>query len=211
MANDVQNDGFTGQATETTSSDSFNAQAFLINQIFNGKWTITLCVVKSVSGGGASAMPATVSVQPMVNQLDGQNQATPHGTISGLPVFRLQGGSNAIITDPKVGDIGLMACASRDISAVKNTQKVSNPGSGRTFDPSDGMYLGGFLNAAPTNYVEVNDNGVNIVAGSTKITIAKNGQVSVVSNGAVLLNGLAWDTHTHPVTTAPGETGTPVA
>lgn len=201
MGNDVQSDGYTGQANETTSGDQFNAAVFLINQVLNGKWTITLCQVQNVTGGGPGAL-ATVDVQPMVNQMDGQNQATPHGVIYGLPVFRFQGGNNAFIADPKAKDIGLMACASRDISAVKNTQAIANPGSSRSFDPSDGMYIGGFLNAAPTNYIEINDGGINIVAGSAKIIIAVNGQITI--------NGIVWDIHHHNgVTIGGGISGPP--
>src|ERR1700761_16723 len=146
--NDVTNNGYTGRANETTGSTEFNALSFLINQILSGQWTITLCQVQSVSGGGVNS-PPTVSVQPMVNQVDGQNNPTPHGIINGVPVFRLAAGTNAFIVDPVADDIGLLACASSDISAVINNKTPSNPGSFRTFSPSDGMYLGGFLSATP--------------------------------------------------------------
>ena len=48
----------------------------------------------------------------------------------------------------------MCAFASRDISTVKNTKAVSNPGSQRTYDWSDGLYLGGFINGAPTQYLQ---------------------------------------------------------
>ena len=33
---------------------------------------------------------------------------------------------------------------------------------------SDGLYLGGVLNGAPTNYIEFSGGGVNIVSGTLK-------------------------------------------
>ena len=126
--NDLTTDGYIGREVETTSGDLFNTLSFLVNQVISGKWTVTLGLVKSVMGGGIAA-PPLVSVQPMVNQTDGQGNPTPHGIINNVPAFRLQGGTGAIIADPVVGDIGLLACAMSDISAVKQTNAPANPGS----------------------------------------------------------------------------------
>jgi hypothetical protein len=216
--NDVSSDGYTGRENETTGTDPFNALTFLVKQIENGNWTITLGLVKSVTGGGIAA-PPTVGVQPMVNQLDGQGQPTPHGIINNVPVFRLQGGSGAFIADPVVGDIGLLAFAMSDISAVKQTQAPANPGSFRTFDPADAMYFGALLSQAPTQYVQITPAGLSFVFGpGISITIGSSGivlqagsaSIAVTTNGTVSINGLVWDVHTHAVTTAPGETGPPV-
>jgi hypothetical protein len=241
-SNNVQSDGFVGQADETTGSDAFNAQSFLVNQILQQKWTVCVVQVKSVTGGGPTSTPPTVSVQPLVNQVDGQGQATPHGVINGVPVVRMQGGNGAVVVDPLEGDIGIMLVASRDISAVKNTQAQANPGSSRTFDPADGIYLGGILNKTPGPYFQItkdqivgqfnqgngftinaegiNFQGVNmsikasssglaLTAGSASITVNNNGSIALVGTD-ITLNGKVWDTHTHAVSTAPGETGGPV-
>jgi hypothetical protein len=215
----VQSDGYMGQADPMTRTHIFNALAFLVKQVMAGNWTITLGQVKSVSGGGTGGMPAIVGVQPMVNEIDGYGNPTPHGIINNVPAFRLQGGASAFIIDPVVGDIGILACASSDISAVKNNQAPSNPGSFRTFDPADGMFIGGFLNAAPTQYVQITADGINIVfpggisikLSSIGITLAVGAHSIVISSSGITLDGLAWDAHTHAVTTAPGETGPPVA
>jgi hypothetical protein len=201
--NDVTSDGYTGRANETTGADEFNAKTFLINQVLSGKWTITLCVVKSVSGGGVD-VPPIVSVQPLVNQVDGQGNPTPHGIINGIPVFRLQGGANAIISDPVAGDIGLLATASRDISAVKNNKAPSNPGSQRMFDPADGLYLGSFFSAAPTQYVQFSEAGITLKAGSATLVIG--------SDGTVKINGIDFSSHVHTgVTTGGANSGPPLA
>jgi Phage protein Gp138 N-terminal domain len=181
--NDVTGDGYTGRADETTGAAEFNALTFLINQVISAKWTITLCQVKSVQGGGIAAS-SIVSVQPMVSQVDGQGNATPHGTISNIPVLRLQGGNNAVIIDPVVGDIGILACASRDISSVKANQAVSNPGSLRAFDPADGIYIGGVLNKAPTQYVLFSQSGIKIVDANNNVIETKAAGVSI--NGLLI-------------------------
>lgn len=208
--NDVTSDGYTGRANETTGSDDFNAPAFLINQVLSGKWTVTLCVVKGVSGGGVD-VPPVVSVQPLVNQIDGQGNPTPHGIINGISVYRLQGGASAIISDPVAGDIGLLATASRDISAVKNNKAPSNPGSQRMFDPADSLYIGAFLSAAPTQYVQFTDGGINIVS-PTKITLTVGGTSLVISDGSITIDGIAWETHVHTgVTVGAADSGPPLA
>jgi Phage protein Gp138 N-terminal domain len=181
--NDVTNDGYSGRADETTGAEEFNALTFLVNQVINSKWTVTLCLVKSVQGGGINS-PAIVSVQPMINQVDGTGNATAHGTITNIPVLRLQGGNNAVIIDPMVGDIGILACASRDISSVKANQAVSNPGSLRAFDPADGIYIGGLLNKAPTQYVLFSQNGVKIVDANNNVIETKAAGVSI--NGLLI-------------------------
>jgi hypothetical protein len=217
--NDVTSDGYTGRANETTGADEFNAQTFLINQVLSGKWTITLCVVKSVAGGGVNA-PPIVSVQPLVNQVDGQGTPTPHGIINGVPVFRLQGGASAFIADPVAGDIGLLASASRDISAVKNNKAASNPGSQRMFDPADSLYLGSFLSAAPTQYVQITPDGINIVfpggisikISSSGITLAVGGMSIVISSSGVTIAGIDFASHVHTgVTTGGADSGPPLA
>lgn len=232
----VSTDGYQGQANETTS-EAYNSLVFLINQVLSGKWTITLAQVKSVTGGGPSAAPAMVNVQPMVNQTDGQGNSTPHGVINNVPVFRPQGGTSAVVVDPSAGDIGLIACASRDISAVKNNQAVSNPGSNRILDPADALYLGGFLNKAPTQFVYLSTDGIVIqaapgititlnssgiilkVGDNTTMTIGSNGfsigangaTISINDSGQVVLNGKIWDVHTHEVLGGVGsETGGPI-
>jgi hypothetical protein len=216
--NDVTSNGYTGRANETTGAEEFNSLSFLVNQILSGKWTITLCQVKGVSGGGIAA-PATVSVQPMVNQVDGQNNPTPHGIINGIPAFRL-GGVSAFIVDPVAGDIGLLACASSDISAVKNNKAPSNPGSFRTFSGSDGLYLGGFLSATPTQYMQVTPDGINIVfpgnisikITSSGITLAVGSMSIVISSSGVSIAGIDFASHVHTgVQTGGGDSGPPVA
>ena len=84
--------------------------------------------------------------------------------IYGCPYQRAQGGANAVILDPEVGDIGIAVFASRDIAAVIANRKPSNPGSRGRFRMSDAMYIGGLLNGVPTQWVRFSAAGIEIVS-----------------------------------------------
>jgi hypothetical protein len=156
------NDGYHGIQQPNNSTDEYNAQVFVIRQILNGRNFCALVKVMSVTIPGALALAGTVDVQPLVNQLDGQGNAVPHGVVNDLPYLRMQGGANAIILDPEVGDIGVCVFADRDISSVQASRDAANPGSARRSDMADGIYLGGLLNAVPSQYVMFTDAGIEI-------------------------------------------------
>jgi hypothetical protein len=126
-----------------------------------------------------------VDVVPMVSQVDSAGNPTPHDVIYNLPYMRVQGGVNAVIIDPAVGDIGAALFCRRDISTVKRTRKPANPGSRRRFDWADGLYVGGFLNGVPTQYIRFSNTGVEIHTPNT-LTVSAG---SVVVNGPVQING----------------------
>lgn len=198
----VTNTPTQGQQQPTSQGSEFNTQEFLVNQLIGRLATSTLVQVKKVTPpSDPVGAVGTVDVQPMVSQIDGAGNATPHGTIYGIPYFRLQGGVNAIVLDPKIGDIGLAVFCSRDISAVKSTKKVAPPGSRRRYDWADGIYIGGCLNVTPTQYIIFrDDNGIEIHSPKdVKITCATaeinaSTSVTVTSptstfNGNVIVNG----------------------
>lgn len=130
---------------------------FVFQQLLRGVATATIVKVKACTNEGGIVPSGTVDVVPMVNQVDGLGQPVPHDVIYGLPYTRIQGGKNAVIIDPSVGDLGIAVFASRDISSVKAAKAQANPGSARVMDYADGMYIGGLLNAAPENYVVMTD------------------------------------------------------
>ena len=165
--------------------------------------TVTLVKVMAVHGTGVAPV-GFVDVQPMVNQMTGDRVAVPHGTIYGLPYVRLQGGANAVICDPAPGDIGLCAFASRDISSVKSNKAVSNPGSQRTFDWADGIYLGGCLNISPTQYLLLDGSGITLHSGVAVTVSAPH----VTIGNATTIDGKVFLNHTHGgVQTGSGTTG----
>lgn len=147
--------------------DQYGAMRFMVQQILSRVNTATLVKVVKVQAGGTGPVGA-VDVQPLVNQLDGKGDGHELSTLHNLPYLRIQGGANAIIIDPAVGDIGIAVFCSRDISTVKRTKGRANPGSWATHSMSDGLYLGGVLNGAPSSYIEFTASGINIVSTSLK-------------------------------------------
>lgn len=117
---------------------------YIVESIMSRLQTVTLVKVVAVKGGGLSPV-GMVDVQPLVSQIDGSGGVIPHGVIFNVPYMRLQGGGNAVVIDPQVGDIGMCGFCSRDISSVKANKAASPPQSKRRFDYSDGLYFGGFL------------------------------------------------------------------
>ena len=152
-----------GQQDPNDSAAEFNAISFLVRQMIARIETMKLVKVAAVKSNGEVAAAGTVDVIPLVSQLDGAGNAVPHGTVYGLPWSRVQGGLNAVICDPAVGDIGYVVVADRDISSVKATQKASTPGSRRQFNLADGVYAGGALNVTPTQYIVFTATGIRIV------------------------------------------------
>jgi hypothetical protein len=202
-----------GQAGLFDGNSDFNAITFLVKQILARVNTATLVQVEAVTNSGGVSPVGTVDVLPLVNQIDGEGNGTPHDTVYGLPYLRMQGGANAIIIDPQVGDIGVAIFASRDISSVKASKGQANPGSFRRFSMADGLYFGGFLGAAPTQYVQFSATGVNIVCSgaltfqSSNARLDQSGNLSIT--GDVVSGVISLQSHVHSVPTAPGISGPP--
>lgn len=138
-------------------------QEFIINSLIGRVGTVTICRVVKVKGGGVNPV-GFVDIVPMVLQVDGAGNVFDNATIFNVPYMRYQGGNNAVIIDPKVGDIGICLVASRDISKVKRTKKPAPPDTKRQYDMADSLYIGGILNGAPSQYIHFLESGINIVA-----------------------------------------------
>ena len=163
-----------GALLPSSTWGEFNNMAFMVQQALGKMQTATLVRIESCTNSGGMSPVGYVDVTPLVNQLDGQGNPTPHVTIYNVPYFRLQGGANGIIIDPQKGDIGVAVFASRDISQVKATRKQGNPGSHRQYSFADGMYLGGMLNGAPTRYIRFDSDG-NVTTASTYLNWGADG------------------------------------
>lgn len=105
-----------------------------------------------------------VDVMPLVTRTDPSGAIIDNSPIYNIPVFRLQRGSSAIIMNPVPGDIGMIAICDRDNSLARENRKQSVPATKRSHSKSDALYLGGFLNSEPSQYIEFADNKLNIVA-----------------------------------------------
>lgn len=155
---------------------------YIIRSALSGVRTaIPVKVISVTNSGGVSAI-GKVSVQPLVSAVDGNGQAWEHGIIHNVPYMRIQGGSNGVILDPAVGDVGIASVCDRDISTVKNTGAVSAPGSNRKNDLSDMVYLMTIIGAAPSQYIQFNSAGITILS-PTKVKInAPNVEINAATN-----------------------------
>lgn len=169
-------DFVTGQQSPGTTGTDYNVLAFVIGQLLQKVQTVTLVKVLSCTNNGELSPVGRVTVQPLVFQVSGANVITPHGEIADVPYMRLQGGTDAVILDPKPGDIGIALFCSTDIANVKANPAAAvsaggaTPGSYGTFDYADGLYIGGVLNGNPLQYIRFSTDGIEIVS-PTKITL----------------------------------------
>ena len=170
-----------GQANPFSDASEFNMLDFIIARATDEMQTVSVGEVIAVNTGAQ-----TVDVQILVNLVTGANTPVEHEVIAGRPYFRLQGGGNAIICDPVVGDIGVVVFASRDITGVVAAKGAANPSSNRRFSWSDGIYLGGILNGAPTQYMQflAAGGGINIVSPGTVAIQAPATTISGTANVA---------------------------
>lgn len=136
-----------------------------------------------------------VDIKQLVPMIDGSNNVYDTGVIKKVPYFRLQGGANAIVINPKVGDIGLAGFCERDISMVKRNRKLSPPNTRRQYSINDAVYWGGFLNGTPSQYIQFLESGIKIKStGDVDI----NGLKIAPDGTLTLANGVVVDTHSHP-------------
>lgn len=167
----MSDQGYQGFQNPQSGANEFNAMNFLVRQILSTMHTATLVKVTAVTNSGTVSTVGTVDVQPLINQLDGFQKSVPHGKLYKLPYSRAQGGANAVILDPQVGDIGVAVFAERDISNIKSTKAQGNPASARKFDMADGVYVATLWAQAPTNYIQFNSSGITVHSPNT-VTIS---------------------------------------
>lgn len=154
--------GYFGFAQPSASSAEFNALRLLIDKMLSRVRTATLVQVKAVTNSGGVSEVGFVDIEPLVSQVDAIGQVIPHTVIARCPYLRIQGGANAVILDPQVGDIGIAVFADRDISSATANKGAATPGSRRRFSMADGLYLGGVLNGVPAQYVRFSATGIEI-------------------------------------------------
>jgi hypothetical protein len=139
----------------SSSNSPVNAISFLVERMMAGSLnTATLVRVDEVDSAAGQ-----VVVTPLVPQIDGDGNTLAPQPIYDVPYSRVQGGVAALIIDPVPGDIGICLFAQRDITTVKQTKSAGQPGSLRTFDQADAMYVGWVLNKTPTVFLELTQDG----------------------------------------------------
>lgn len=205
----ISGQGYSGQLGLNASTSDYNTHLAIIKQVLGETRTVTLVQIVKVTNADEVSPVGFCDVLPIVNMLDGLGTSYKHGNVFGLCYFRMQGGPNAVIMDPKKGDIGIAVISDRDISTVKKTKKQANPGSRRRFALSDGIYLGGVLNGTPTQYVRfltdpdsgdgigvelVDALGNFIKTSDTGINVTdKNSNTIVTDTDGITINGVLFD------------------
>ena len=199
---------YTEKARRQDWSSQYNELNFLISQ--NLIKLQTSIPVKVINVRPNNHFTGYVDVEPLIAQIASDKTLWTFGELRSLPYVRVQGGSNAIIIDPEIGDIGIAIFSSRDISALKTSTKngtakpdITNPyppSSYRTYDLADGMYIGGILNGTPTQFIQFTNTGI-VVTSPNAVTINAptttiNGNLTVsgvtTTGGSINLN-----THVH--------------
>ncbi len=192
------NSGALGNQSIQTWGSEYNGLHSIISSILAGVHTSAPCQVVAVTNSGGVVPVGYVDLQPLVAQVAGDGTLVPHGIIHRVPYFRLQGGGNAIIIDPQVGDIGTAIFAERDISSVianrvqilTGTVPFVAPGSGRKLNLSDGVFIGGDLNGTPVQYIQFNTAGITIYTpGNLQMTVRGNMEADVTGSVTANIGG----------------------
>jgi len=186
----------------------------------------TADLVKVLAVYPTSGTVGFVDVQPLVQQQTTNGVVIDQAPIFRLPYLRLQGGISAIILDPTVGDLGLAVFAERDITTAIATKAEGPAPTNRAYDAGDGLYLGGFLNADPTQYVRFTPTGgVDVVStGAVTVTAAASSTLAApawtvsgpvtfadpVTAPEATIGGIAFTTHRHTSTTPGTPTSPPI-
>lgn len=164
--------GVVGQAALNDPEHPYNTLTQFIDAALGKIATVKLVKVMGIGELGGVGPVGFVDVKIMTNLVDGLlGSSMEQDTVFHLPYFRYQGGANAFILEPAVGDIGFAVVCDRDISSVKNNRDTANPGSFRRFSIADGLYVGGILNDTPTQYIQFTSNGIKIRSGTGNIDL----------------------------------------
>ena len=155
-----------------------------------------------------------VDIQLMIEQTNGQKKGNETAIICNVPYIRIQGGTNAVIIDPEINDLGVAIFASRDITNFKEARRQTPPATWRKFSISDAIYIGVIRNQKPVQYIHFRNDGIEIyspkrvhittptvlidsdnttINTSAKTTINANGGCEInaetTNNGNVQING----------------------
>ena len=198
-----------GQKKPNTAGSEYNALQFMIQQAMSQVSTAIPVQVQAVNG-------LFVDVLPLVSSVDGYGQAIDPTTLFHLPVFRYHAGVGAVILDPVVGDKGLAVFAQADASNVTDGTSVpQQPASFRKHSMSDGFFIGGFHNAAPTVYIEIKQSGEVVIVAPSKLTVTSptatfSGNVTMAGNlsvtGDANIGGISFAGHVHGGVQSGGDT-----
>lgn len=213
-----------GMQDHASDGNDENMLDFIVEQAINRRNHATL--VQIVAGpydaNGNPITPGTagptgfVDVLPLVNQVDGWGIPIPHTIVHGVSYCRTQGGNNAFICDPVVGDKGKLVVSDRDTSIIKSTGKQANPGSQRRGNLADGTYIACAQGGTPTQYFAWLNRGFVLLDGfgnsitGTAAGVIINGVTITPAGEIINPAGTKFSTHEHTNGNGGADTGAPV-
>ncbi len=147
-----------------------------------------------------------VSVKPMLYRIGADNNNLELGEIHNVPYYRIQGGKNAVICDPQVGDIGFCVFATRDTSLLKRTRSRVGPNVNRICDQSDAFLTMTWSKEEAEQYIWFKGDEIHIKANSKIVldapeVVIPNGKLTVLgiieSLTDIITKGISLFTHKH--------------
>lgn len=175
-----------------SGASEYNAISFMVEQMMKGGINTAIPVrVDSCTKPGPGGAAGYVSATPLVMQRGADGNSLAPVSLPKLPFFRLYAGTAAVVIDPQPGDVGLAIFSQQDASNLEaGKNEPVQAGSFRSFDMSDGFYIGGFLGNVPDVFAELEqDKGITLQTPSNVITIDRDGgniTISAKSNVTVI-------------------------
>jgi hypothetical protein len=154
----------------------------LLHQIHTADLVKVLAVYPTAGSTGF------VDVQPLIQETDTRGVLIAQAPIYKVPYLRVQGGTSAIILDPVVGDLGIAIIAERDISNVVATKAEGAAATARRFNAGDALYLGGLLNADPTQWVKFDPAGGIDITSTGNLSLTAPGNMTLTTMGSLTIN-----------------------
>lgn len=179
-------------------SSNVAIQRIEINNAISAIQTMLPVTVVKQYGGGLDIV-GNVDVVIATNLMTGNRKPVEHTVIYGVPYLRMQGGTDAMILDPKPGDTGFCGFCSREIAGFTKTRKAYSPRTKRKFNFADAVYLFGYSGVKPENYIMLKDGNITMKAKTITIDAGTcNINADTHFNGALTSNGKnISDSHTH--------------
>lgn len=146
-----------------------------------------------------------VSVKPMLYRIGADNNNLELGEIHNVPYYRIQGGKNAVICDPQVGDIGFCVFATRDTSLLKRTRTRVGPNGKRICDQSDAFLTMTWSKEEAEQYIWFKGDEIHIKANSKIVLDAPEVSITgkltvsgiIESLTDIITKGISLFTHKH--------------
>ena len=190
----------------STTTSEYNRLRFVVESILREMVnTSALVRVDSCTAPGSGGAAGTVSATPLVAQTDAQGNTLPMTPIPRLPFVRYQAGCAAIVLDPVQGDQGLAVFLKNDSSTVgPGTSSPQRPGTWRNFSQSDGVYIPGTQNQAPTVWIELSQDNTITIHAPAGVRVETEQSCTINAGQSVDIRAGASCTITAPVITLNG-------